>query len=279
MGFDFVLVVFVFRGRIDHDASSRLGITTVVDHEHGADDQFEPDVSVVGNRSKAPRVRAPKARFESVDPFHGANFRAARYAPARQHRLEQSGEIDSFFQVSPNRRNKVVQMGVAFHFPEPFDGNGSGFADCRKVVPLQVDEHIVLGNLLGVIEKGLDDRTVRRTGLSLVGASDWGVSLYGLLSVRLPFRGTAQDGKVFRPEQKGFGGGVGQAKPLESQDRVDLSLGLESLGNLDLIGFAVEYGLAGLPEDAFVLAELKVATNGVAWPEVRWAGRLSLFLE
>ena len=69
---------------------------------------------------------------------------------------------DRFLFLSfPNRRNKVVQMGVAFHFPETVDGNGGGFANCRKVVPLQVDEHIVLGNFLGVIEEGLDDETVR----------------------------------------------------------------------------------------------------------------------
>ena len=65
-------------------------------------------------------------------------------------------------------------------------------SNCRKVVPLQVDEHIVLGNLLGVIEKGLDDRTVRRTGLSLVGASD-GAGRYGS-----PFRSITVSGNSSR---------------------------------------------------------------------------------
>ena len=39
---------------------------------------------------------------------------------------------------------------------------------------------------------------------------------------------------------------------------------LEALGNLDLIGFAVQYGFAGLQEDVPVFLKPQVAGNGLA---------------
>ena len=41
-------------------------------------------------------------------------------------------------------------------------------------------------------------------------------------------------------------------------------MSLEALGNLDLIGFAVQYGFAGLLEDVPVFLKPQVAGNGLA---------------
>ena len=47
MGFDFVLVVFVFGSGIDYDPAPGLSITAIVGNEHGSDDQVEPELSIV----------------------------------------------------------------------------------------------------------------------------------------------------------------------------------------------------------------------------------------
>lgn len=158
-------------------------------------------------------------------------------------------------------------MSVAFDFPESVDGDASGFADCGKIVSFEVYEHIVLGNLFGVLEKRFDDGTIRRSSLSLIGSTD-GAGRYaisGLFDYR--FGRATQDGEILGQKQEGFGGGVCQTKPFECKNRINLGLGFETLGNLDLIGFAIEYCLPGLPEDVLVLVEFQIAGNGLICPE------------
>ena len=96
----------------------------------------------------------------------------------------------------------MVEMGVGFHFPKTLDLDRTGQTHRGEVVTFQVDQHIVLPQFLGVLQKGSQVFFPGGLRLTFVGAADGSSGQVFAFFQEYGFGGAADDGERAGIEQK-----------------------------------------------------------------------------
>ena len=113
-------------------------------------------------------------RLELVDNLEGAWLRRARQRAGRKSRLEHIDETLVFANMPLDRRNKVHDVAEAVNRHELANRDRVRFANLEQVVAREVDQHQVLGALLGVSEQILGRCLVGiHTLAARARAGDW----------------------------------------------------------------------------------------------------------
>lgn len=95
-------------------------------------------------------VEAARRAFEFADPFHGAVLGRARDGAAGEHRAQQLGHADACAQPCLYGRGHLEHRGVGLDGKQRRHLDGTDARHAADVVAQQVDDHHVLGTVLGV---------------------------------------------------------------------------------------------------------------------------------
>jgi hypothetical protein len=142
-------------------------------HHHRA--QGEGHVHVAPDRhvAEGAGVGAAAHRLELVDDLHRAHLGGARGRAHRQRGGEGVERRAAVGELALDARHQVHDVRVALDAHEVGDLDAAGAADAAQVVAAEVDEHDVLGALLGVGGELDGERVVLgRRGATAAGAGD-----------------------------------------------------------------------------------------------------------
>ena len=143
------LVVLAHRHRVGDDAAAGLQEQPVALAHQRADDDVEVELPL-GDPAERPGVRAATHRLELVDDLHAAHLGAAGDGAAGEHRPDQVHRVARGVQVAAHVAHDVDDVTVELVDHELVDAHRAVLADPAEVVALQVDQHDVLGAVLGV---------------------------------------------------------------------------------------------------------------------------------
>ena len=114
----------------------------------GADRQCEVEVAVRVDAPDRAHRGAATDGLERRDVVDRRDLRRAGHRPAGERRLEQLGQPDVLAQPPLDGRDQVDDPGELLLGHQLRPAHGAVLADPRQVVPLEVDDHHVLGGVL-----------------------------------------------------------------------------------------------------------------------------------
>ena len=232
----------------------------------------------------APGVRAAPDRLELLEDLHRADLRRAGDRPAREGGGQQVERVAPGREPAGDRRDEVLDRGGPLEAAEPRDADAPRAADAAEVVAQHVDDHHVLGAVLGAREQLAGQRPV----LVAVAAAR-PRALDRVASLTRPSASTARNGsgeadssargrpvqlaraevEVRREERR-----VARPQPPVAVPRVGLERRLEPPGQVGLVDVAagdVRRGPASTP--ASYAARERPDRNSSVGPSARLVGR------
>ena len=144
---------------VGDDAAADLQEEPVADAHQGADDDVEVE-GALGDPAERARVGPAAHRLELVDDLHAAHLGAAGDRAAGEHRPDEVDGVARRVQVAAHVAHDVDHVRVVLVDHELRDAHGAVLADAPEVVALEVDQHDVLGAVLGVEVELLGQRVV-----------------------------------------------------------------------------------------------------------------------
>ena len=146
------LEVLVLGHRVGHDAGAGLhrGPAVVVD-DHRADGDGGVDVAREVEVADHAGVGPALGRLEVVDDLHGPHLGRARHRAGRQRGPQHVDRRAPVGQLARHLRREVHHVAVALERHHLVDLLGAEAHDPAHVVAGEVDQHHVLGDLLGVL--------------------------------------------------------------------------------------------------------------------------------
>ena len=121
-------------------------------HHRRADRHVEPGSRPLPGRSEqadGAAVDAPGTRLEPIDDPHGRRLRCPGDRSARERRREQVDEFDARPRPAGHRGGQLPHRLVPFEREQLGHADRADLRDARQVVAQQVDDHDVLGPVLG----------------------------------------------------------------------------------------------------------------------------------
>src|SRR5690606_6555122 len=106
------------------------------------------------------------------DDLHAAHFRRAGDRATGKHRAQHFPGRGIGAQAAAYVAHDVVHVGVTLHHHQLVDLDAAGAADAAEVVALEVDQHHVLGALLGMADHLADALDLVVTRKPRPGAGD-----------------------------------------------------------------------------------------------------------
>ena len=154
-------------------AAARLDVGDAVLDDDGADVDRGVEVAVEAEVADRAAVGAALVGLELVDDLHRAHLRRARERARRKAGAEGVHGADVGAERPRDAAHDVEDVRVGLDDHELLDLDRAVLADAAQVVSPQVDEHHVLGALLGIGEKVLGVAAVLLlVGAARVGARD-----------------------------------------------------------------------------------------------------------
>ncbi len=209
---DLRLRPLVLGRRVDDDAAAhgdREPPARAAAHERRADRDGEIQIAGGAEPARRARVGAPRDRLELVDDLHGAALGRARDRAARERRLEQAarGRRRRAGGRAPCSRG-AAPWGARARRARPLDGDAARLADAPEIVALEVDDHDVLGAILGRRAQGLaHSRPARARALDGAGLDAARASSARKRSGEFPTRNAPPSADARNvPERRGRGG-------------------------------------------------------------------------
>src|SRR5690606_13597010 len=144
---------FTGRLRIGHDAGARAETHARAFDLGAADEDVEVEVAVAVEPAHRAGVGAAPLALEFGDDLHAAHLGAAGDGTAGEARRDHVARAGIGAQPTAHVADDVVHVGVAFDRHQLVHLDAAGHADAAEVVALQVDQHHVLGALLGVADQ------------------------------------------------------------------------------------------------------------------------------
>ena len=141
--------------------------------------------------AERPGVRPAPDRLEALEDLHRPDLRRAGDRAAGEARGEQVERVAARRQPARHRRDEVLDGGGPLEPAQPRDADRAGLADAAEVVAQDVDDHHVLGAVLGAGEQlareapGPRARSRPRGRVPLIGS-------VATTPVRVDARGTAR---------------------------------------------------------------------------------------
>ncbi|OIQ77427.1 hypothetical protein GALL_408760 [mine drainage metagenome] len=145
------LGVFVFCRRIPDDAAADAADSLVplgVD-DHGADGNVEHRVATGLEQTDRTAIHAARRSLELRDPFHRLGLRRSGDRTAREERSEDLEQPAAGFDRGLHRRRHLPDGRQALELVAPRHRNAAAASQARQIVAQQIDDHQVLGAILG----------------------------------------------------------------------------------------------------------------------------------
>src|SRR5690606_30451560 len=150
------LVEFMAGAGVGHDAGTGAETQLPAFHFRAADQDVQVQIAVTVDPAHRPGVAAAALALQFGDDLHAAHLRAAGNGAAGESRADHVARRDLRAQTPPHVADDVVHVGVAFHSHQLVHLDTAGDAYPAQVVALEVDQHDVLGALLGVADQLAD---------------------------------------------------------------------------------------------------------------------------
>src|SRR5690606_7823585 len=146
----------VRRIRVGDDAGAGAEAQRIAGNLGAADQDVEVEVAAAVQPAHGAGIGAAPDAFELGDDLHAAHLGRAGDGAAGEHRAQHPARRGVFAQAAAHVAGDVVHVGVALHHHQLVDLDAAGSADAAEVVALEVDQHHVLGALLGVADQLAD---------------------------------------------------------------------------------------------------------------------------
>ena len=156
------LVVLVGRLGVGDGAAARLDVDLAVLDDDGADVDRGVEVAVPGEVADRAAVGAALDRLQLVDDLHRPHLGRAGERAGGQRRAQHVHRPDPLAQRARDLADDVQDVRVGLDHHQLVDADRAVLADPAEVVAAEVDQHHVLGPLLGVV----DSRSARRRSSS-----------------------------------------------------------------------------------------------------------------
>src|SRR5262249_49328819 len=139
--------------RVPDDAAAYPEVDLPVHDREGADREREVEVAVRVDAAERTHRRAATDRLERRDELERAALRTAGDGAARKHGFEQLAQANLGPQLALDRRDEMCDAGELALDEQLRPVDAPGDADAREVVPLEVDDHHVLGRVLRRLDR------------------------------------------------------------------------------------------------------------------------------
>ena len=229
---------------------------------------------VAADPPERPGVHAPRRLLDLLDDLHRAPLGRPGHRAGREERPQRPDRRDVLAEPAADGRDELVHRLVGLDVHQHRHLDRADLADHPDVVAEEVDDHQVLGAVLGVAGEPDPQRLVLLVG----GAAGRGaLDRLGLDGAVRGHQGVALRARAQQPrpgaldvvlEAPGVRRGVEVAEPEVGRDRVEVGLGAEPVGQVDLVGVARPQVLLDAGERRGV--RLRSPTG---WPTLTVAGR------
>src|SRR5690606_19508279 len=135
------------------DAGAGLDVQHAVLDDGGADGDGGIHVAVPGQVADRTRVDAALDRLQFVDDLHGADLRRAADRAGREGRPQHVLRAHAVFEHAVVVGDVVHHVRIAFDDHLLGELHRTGLGDAADVVTAEIDQHQVLGELLGIGEQ------------------------------------------------------------------------------------------------------------------------------
>ena len=195
--------------RLRDDAGADGAMDQVVLDHRGTDGDGGVQVAVVAEITHRPAVQATPLAFVFGDELHRPNLRRARKGPGREDAAERVQGVALGLEPRLDVAHQMEDVAVALDLHVLGHGHGSGSGDAAQIVAAQVDEHHVLGALLGIALRAVGELGVLgRGGAARPGPGDR-VSRHAVaLDANEQLGAGADDGELRHPDEEQVGLGL-----------------------------------------------------------------------
>ena len=144
-----------FRARIGvrHDSGRSLHVQAPVFHHRGPDRDRHVHVAIEAEVADRAAIDPALDRLQLVDDLHGAHLRRPGHRARGEACLEDIDRIEPGREATLDIRDDVHDVRVALDHHALGNLDGPGRRDPADVVAPEVDQHHVLGALLGIGEQ------------------------------------------------------------------------------------------------------------------------------
>ncbi len=214
-------------------------VRRAVAEQRGADGDRGVGVAGEVQIADAAAVQTAPGRLQFVDDLHRAGLGGTGEGAGREARGEHVEGGAAGGHLAGDGGDDVHHVRVALDGHEVDHLDRAGLADPAEVVAAEVDQHQVLGALLGVGEEFLGERLVLlRGGPAVPGAGDGVDHRAPVLDLDQRLRGGADDVEAVEAEEVHVRRGVGGPQHPVDVQGTGRAGGLEALGGHDLEGLA-----------------------------------------
>ena len=150
-GFQLALLPFRPGHRVGHNAAADTQRPLPVHSQlQRTNRHVEPEVAIRLEPAEGAGVKPARPAFQLGCNLHGANFRRTGDRATREHRpqdIAQTGVAD----IGRNRRNHLPQRRVILDLEQAVYANAAMGCNTTQIIAQQIDNHQVLGAILGRI--------------------------------------------------------------------------------------------------------------------------------
>ncbi|EWS58085.1 hypothetical protein Y694_04010 [Methylibium sp. T29-B] len=202
-------------------------------------------------------VQAAWRAFQPGDQLHRVVLGGAGDRAAGKHGAQHRRQVGAGCQLGTDRRGHLEHGGMRLHLEQLRHLHRAGAGDATEVVAQQVDDHQVLGAVLGVqaqqpggLAVAFEHRTARRRALHRLGDEPaLRMADEQLRRARQHVCDAARGHLVGRQRDEGaIGHRLARTQPAVERDRRAVGLEVQPVGVVDLVGLAGADGLVDVAD-------------------------------
>src|SRR5680860_1817153 len=159
-GFAHALGLFTLRNGIGDDAGTGLHIHDTILHHRSPEHDAAVHLAVRGEVPDAAGIDAARLFLKLVDDLHGAHLRGARNSARRKARHQRIDRVEFRIEFPFDIGNDVHHLTVIFQEEAVGDAHAADLRHAPDIVAAEIEQHQMLGALLGVGEQLLGERFV-----------------------------------------------------------------------------------------------------------------------
>ena len=154
------LLELAFRDRPGDDPGAGVDVGLAVLEDRAPDGDRGVEVAVVAEVADGAAIQPATLALRGRDELHRADLRRPRQRPRREDRAKRVERVELRLEPPLDVRDEMEDVAVALDLHVLADGHGPRPRDPAEVVAAEVDEHHVLGSLLGVALELLGEQGV-----------------------------------------------------------------------------------------------------------------------
>src|SRR5271157_2659078 len=240
------LRVLIFGHRVHDYAGPGLDICAAVLQEDGAYGDGQVRVIVKTKIAHAACVQSSFFALELLDDLHGPGLRGARHGARGESGHQHVHRVLAVLELADHVGDDVLDVGVLFNRQVVVHPHGAELRDLTHIVPAEVDQHDMLGQLLGVgLHLFFQGHILGLILAPAPGPGDGPDRDLPVLDLYQDLGAGAHDARIPELEEIHVWRWVDRLKGAVEHDRVYAGVDLGPLGQHDLEGVAVHDVLLG----------------------------------